>query len=120
MTVRSLIAAGFAIGLLAAASTASAQPKFEYGKQEEVKGVEWKASAQLNFILSTGNAQVTTLGASGNVSRKEGNNKVLLEANGAYARSRIRTATDLNASGNIDSNAELGGTTQTSPKLVLA
>ena len=50
------------LALATTATTAAAQtdPKFEYGKAEEVKAVEWKVSAQAGLILTTGNSRTTT------------------------------------------------------------
>src|SRR5262249_34859043 len=84
------------------AATASAQePKFEYGKKEEVKEVEWKATASAGVIATTGNSRTVTLSGSALISRKDGDNKIALEAAGAYARSDILVFTDADMSGTI-------------------
>jgi len=99
-------AAAAAIGLSAGTARADEKtPKFEFGKAEElkeVKKVEWKASAQAGVILTTGNSRTTTGAAGATASRKEGNNKLSLEATGAYARSSILIAVDGNADGVIE------------------
>jgi hypothetical protein len=79
--------AGFVALLSAAPAHAQKDPKFDYGKQEEVKTVEWKAQAKGGFAMTTGNSQTTNGTLTANVSRKEGNNKLALEAGAAYGRS---------------------------------
>jgi len=93
---------------------AQGDPDFKFGEKpkEEVKDVEWKASAQAGLILTTGNSQTTTLSAAAKGSRKAGFNKLELEAGGAFARSTIRIAADENANGTIDDN-EINNVTQT-------
>ncbi len=74
-------------------------PAFEYGKHDDVKDVkkvEWKVSAQAGLLLTTGNSRSTTTSGSLTASRKEGNNKFQLDVNGAFARSTIIIATDVN------------------------
>jgi len=79
--------------LFAAPAAAQKDPRFEYGKVEEVKNVEWKAQVKGGVVLTMGNSQTkaVTLGAS--VSRKEGNNRLTLEAVGAYGESNVLTPT---------------------------
>ena len=95
---RNLISLFASSALLLGVQTASAgdpkDPKFEYGKQEEVKKAEWKASAQAGVISTTGNSRATSGGAGAKASRKAGNNKLSMEAMGAYARSSILIAVD--------------------------
>ena len=74
----------------------AADPKFEYGKPEEVKAVEWKAQARGGIISSTGNAQQITGSAAFSVSRKEAANKLALDGSIAYARSQILSVNDAN------------------------
>src|SRR5262245_5778784 len=76
-------------------------PKWEYGKQVEVKQVEWKASAQLGFLINTGNANSISWSAGGLFSRNDGWNKLSLEVGGSYAKSTILVGTDTNADGAI-------------------
>ncbi len=93
--------------LLWVAPAAAQEPKFEYGKADEVKdvkAVEWKASAQAGLIYTTGNSRVTTFAAGANASRKAGNNKFSAEAGAAYARSNIIIGSDLNGSGGLSRN----------------
>ena len=79
--------------MLLASSTALAQgsPKFDFAKPEEVKTVEWKAQVKGGFVLTTGNSQTKsgTFGAA--ASRKEGNNRLALEAAAAYGQSNVIT-----------------------------
>jgi hypothetical protein len=92
---RSVHAALAALSLLLVARTAAAQgnPKFEYGKAEEVKAVEWKAQAKGGGLLTRGNSETINGNLGLSVSRKEGFNKVAFEAGVAYGRSRVITAT---------------------------
>jgi hypothetical protein len=83
------------VALLAAAPAyAQKDPKFDFGKQEEVKTVEWKAQAKGGFSMTTGNSQTTNGTVTASVSRKEGNNKLALEAGAAYGRSSVYSAQD--------------------------
>ena len=95
-------AAAAAVVCFAAAGPASAQPKYEYGTKEEVKEVEYKASAQAGFILTRGNSETVTLSGGAKASRKDGANRLALEVNGAFARSTLLIAND------ADGNGELG------------
>lgn len=85
------------LGLTAlfAAAPAHAQkdPKFDFGKLEEVKVVEWKAQAKGGIAMTTGNSQTTNGTVAASVSRKEGNNKLALEGGAGYGRSNNRIAT---------------------------
>jgi putative salt-induced outer membrane protein YdiY len=67
--------------------------KFDFGKPEEVKAVEWKAQAKGGFLMTSGNSSTTNGTGSVTASRKEGNNKFALEANLAYGKSRVFDAT---------------------------
>jgi hypothetical protein len=72
-------------------------PKFEFGKQEEVKdvrAVEWKAAAQAGLIFTSGNSNTQTFSAGATASRKEGDNKLSLDVSAAYGKSEIRVAVD--------------------------
>jgi hypothetical protein len=91
-----LIASATALTMTAAtAGTASAQnPSFTFGKPEEVKEVEWSASAEAGLIFTTGNSETTTFTGAAKASRKEGNNKFEGEASGTFARSEILIAAD--------------------------
>ena len=83
-----LIAA--AVVAVSATAQAQANPKFEYGKAEEVKAVEWKAQAKGGYLLTSGNSQTQGGTFTASASRKEGNNKLALEAGAAYGRSSNR------------------------------
>jgi hypothetical protein len=80
------ISVGFVALLASASAHAQKDPKFDFGKQEEVKVVEWKAMAKGGFAMTTGNSQTTVGTVTANVSRKEGNNKLALEGGAAYGR----------------------------------
>jgi hypothetical protein len=100
----------FAASLAALPVSRADDPKFEYGKHDEVKDVkdvEWKAAAEAGFVLTTGNSETTNMTGGFKVSRKTGANKLALEASGAYASSAVRTLMDRNGNGLIDSDAEI-------------
>src|SRR5262245_9851253 len=99
--IRSLAAVSVAVALSATTALAQTTPKFEYGKQEEVKEVEGKASAQAGFILDTGNARSTALSGSLTASRRSGDNKLSADVAGAYARSEVRSFVDSNMNGTV-------------------
>lgn len=72
-------------------------PKFEFGKQEEVKDVqsaEWKASAQAGLISTSGNSKTFAVSGGAKASRKSKDNKFLVEAGGTYARARAYKVVD--------------------------
>ena len=89
---------------------ASADPKFEYGKSEDVKDVkdvEWHATAEAGLVLTTGNSDTTAATGGLKVSRKKRENKVSFEASGAYAKSGVRVLLDRNGNGLIDNQSEI-------------
>lgn len=100
------------------ASTAWAQnPKFEYGKSEElkdVKGVEWNASAELGVVFTTGNSETTTIAGGAKFARKAGDNKFSGEVSGAFAQTGTRVIDDQNGNGLIDNESEIRTETTTS------
>ncbi len=57
----SALSISIALVALLASAPAHAQkdPKFDFGKPEEVKVVEWKAQAKGGFAMATGNSQTT-------------------------------------------------------------
>jgi hypothetical protein len=103
------------VAALGVSATASAQT-FSYGTREDVKEVEWKASAEAGLIVTTGNARTTTGSAAARASRKDGDNKFEAEAGGTYARSTIRVANDLDMNGTVDSEDEIADQGTTSAK----
>lgn len=82
---------------------AAGEPKFEYRAppDDAISGIEWKASAQAGLILTTGNSRTTTIAGGAKASRKSGKNKLELEATGAFARSSLFLASDVNGDGAI-------------------
>jgi putative salt-induced outer membrane protein len=106
------------VAALLCASTSIAfadDPKFQYGKAEEVakvKGTEYEASAEAGIVFTTGNSETTTITAGAKASRKTGKNKLSAEGSITYARSGIRVIDDLNGNGMIDNTDEI--TTETS------
>lgn len=92
------------------AGPALADPKFEYGKAEEVKdvkGTEWNASAEAGVVFTTGNSETITATGGLKAARKEGNNKLSIEASAAYAKSGIRVLDDQNGNMLIDNEGEI-------------
>ncbi|MDB4957761.1 MAG: hypothetical protein JWO36_5330 [Myxococcales bacterium] len=88
-------------------------PKFEYGKAEEVKdvkAVEWLATAEAGLVLTTGNSDTTAATGGLKVSRKERANKVSFEASGVYAKQGLRILLDKNGNGLIDDPSEIVST----------
>jgi hypothetical protein len=81
---------------------AYADPKWTYGKFEELKQVEWKASVQGGLVLNTGNANTLAFTVAASGSRHDGKNRIQLDAGGTYARSTVVSASDLNMSSRID------------------
>ena len=82
-------------------------PKFTYGKPEDVKEVEWKAQAKAGLVLTTGNSENTNFTIGTSLSRKEKANKLSFDAGAAYAKSSIFILQDLNGNGTIDNRMEL-------------
>lgn len=118
-----LVYAG-AIGLLAiSAPDAAAQPnpKFEFGKAEEVekvKDVEWTATAEAGVVFTTGNSETTTISAGAKASRKTGKNKLSLEGSLTFARSSVRVIEDGNGNGTIDDDSEIGTLSTTTAETI--
>jgi len=94
---------GMAASLLAATAAAQPNPKFEGGKKDdkEAKAVEWKASVQGGLVFTTGNSRNTTFSGGATASRKQGYNKLSLEAAAAYTRTGTRAFVDADDSGTI-------------------
>ncbi len=107
-------------GLLGAAAPAYAgDPKFEYGKSEElkdVKDVEWNATAEVGVVFTTGNSETTTITGAAKAARKAGDNKFSAELSGAFAQTGVRQLDDLNGNGLIDNEGEIDTVTTTSSK----
>jgi hypothetical protein len=98
------------VALLIFAAAPAAAQKFEYGKYDDVKDVkqvEWKATAELGLVFTTGNSESVSAAGGLKVSRKTGKNMLTLEASGAYAKSGLWLLNDLNGNGTIDSNEEI-------------
>lgn len=103
---------GLATALICAATTAAfaQNPKFEFGKAEEVekvKGTEYTASAEAGVVFTTGNSETTTITAGAKASRKTGKNKLSAEGSITYARSAVRVIDDLNGNAMIDNTDEI-------------
>jgi hypothetical protein len=90
--------------------TASADPKFEYGKAEEVakvKDVEYNASAEAGVVFTTGNSETTTATGGIKAARKTGKNKLSIEGQVTYAKSAVRVLSDNNGNGLVDDTSEI-------------
>jgi hypothetical protein len=109
MTPRLTCGLALALSLSAAAAHAD-DPKFDYGKADELKDVkkpEWTATAEAGLVLTAGTAETTTATGGLKLSRKEGDNKFAFEASGAYAKSSLRVLNDKNGNGLIDNDTEI-------------
>jgi hypothetical protein len=107
---------GAASLVLAGSATAFADPKFEYGKADEVakvKGTEWNATAEAGIVFTTGNSETTTATGGLKAVRKTGKNKLALDASVTYAKSGLRVLGDLNGNGMIDNETEITTVTST-------
>src|SRR6185312_6004425 len=96
--------------VLCARSAHADDPKFEYGKHDDVKdvkGIDWTAAAEAGLVLTTGNSETTTATGGLHLSRKTGSNRVMFDASGAYAKSGLRVIEDLNGNGMIDNANEI-------------
>ena len=90
--------------------TASADPKFEYGKAEEVakvKDVEYNASAEAGIVFTTGNSETITATGGIKAARKTGQNKIALDGSLTYAKSGVRVLDDNNGNGMVDDVTEI-------------
>lgn len=95
---------------LAASTPALAEPKFEYGKADEVakvEGVEWNAAAEAGVVFTTGNSETTTATAGLKAARKTGKNKLAFDGSLTYARSAVRVMNDTNGDGLIGDYDEI-------------
>src|SRR5262245_37724433 len=101
----------FAFSLVMWARPARAgDPKFEFGKRDDlkdVKEVEWAAAAEAGVVFTAGNSETRTVTAGLKASRKDGDNKLSLEGSVAYARAAIRQLADNNGNGLIDDASEI-------------
>ena len=100
----------FAAILLTAGPALADDPKFEYGKADDVKDVKvpvWTGTAEFGLLFTTGNAETTSISGGFHTSRKAGDNKLALDATGAYAKSGVAVLNDLNGNGLIDNQNEI-------------
>jgi hypothetical protein len=102
--------------MLSGIARAQTNPTFTYGKPDETKvdatkppppAVEWKAQAKGGLMVTSGNSQTTNGTFAISASRREGNNRLALDAAAAFGRSDLITpvynTTDPNAANEIDS-----------------
>ncbi len=103
--------------VLFAGSARADDPKWEEAKKDDksTKEVEWKAAAQAGLIITTGNSETTTISGGINASRKAGFNKFQIATSGAFARSSLYIASDVNGDGAI-SAGEIQRPTQTTTR----
>ncbi len=99
-----------ALCLTALGGEALADPKFEYGKSDEVakvKGTEYNASAEAGIVFTTGNSETTTATAGVKAARKTGENKIAFDGSLTYAKSGVRVLADNNGNGLVDDASEI-------------
>ncbi len=113
----------FVVVALALSGTARAQsnPTFTFGKPEETKVdptkppppvVEWKAQVKGGLMVTGGNSQTTNGSFAASVSRRQGNNKLAIDASAAFGRSDVITPVyDATNSSQIDSLTRTSVTT---------
>ena len=93
-----------AAAFISIAGTARADdPKFDFGKREEIaKLPPWAASVQAGFGMTTGNAQAVNFSGAGNVGyRFSPDDRLVFDAGVAFQRSTVQSAVDANADGSI-------------------
>ena len=99
-----------ALCLTALGGEAIADPKFDYGKADEVakvKGTEYNASAEAGIVFTTGNSETITATAGLKAARKTGKNKLAFEGSLTYAKSGVRVLADTNGNGLVDDASEI-------------
>ncbi len=94
MRAGTALLAAVALHGVAAAQALPPPPTFVFWKKEEAKLAEWKAMAQAGLAATTGNSQAISLSLNAAVSRRAGDNKISVEAGGAFARSRVYVASE--------------------------
>jgi len=128
--MKTFVVALCAVPALTASAGADApkDPKFEFGKAEEVekvKDVEWDAQAEGGLVFTTGNSETTTLAAGLKAARKTGQNKLALEGGITYARSSLLILRDDptlpgQVDGQVDGPSEIATDTQTTAETMAA
>ena len=96
--------------VLNGAQAFAGDPKFEFGKVDEVekvKEVEYNASAEAGVVFTTGNSETTTASVGFKAARKKNDNKLAVEGSMTYAKAGIRTLNDTNGNGTIDDATEI-------------
>jgi hypothetical protein len=109
-TMRMFVAMIVGIAACALVAREARAQKFEYGKYDDVKHVktvEWKATAEAGVVFTTGSSETLTATGGLKASRKTGNNKLELEASGAYAKAGLRVIVDRNGNGMIHNDSEI-------------
>src|SRR5262249_21021127 len=104
------LAAAATLALEAPARAQAPVVKQEFAKQEEVKEVVWKVDGQLGTLFTYGNSNVFNISGGLKASRNDGKNRLLIEALGAYGRTKLPT--DINSNGFLDNTNEIDGVWQ--------
>jgi hypothetical protein len=102
----------FVAAVLAATAGGAAadDPKFDYGKKDDVKdvkGPEWHATGEAGAVFTSGNSNTTTMTGGVHADRKDGDNKLTLDASATYVKTAVRVIDDLNGNGLIDNQQEI-------------
>jgi len=104
VVLRAAVSIAGLIALIPGSASGQPNPTFTYGTPEEAAAVEWAASGEAGVLYTTGNSRTTTFTGSAKASRKAGNNKLEVEATGAFARSTVRIAVESNDDGVISAD----------------
>src|SRR5512137_2643955 len=98
-----LIATLAAVCQLVPAVARAEDPKFAYGKREDVaKLPPWSAAVQAGFGMTTGNAEAINLSGAGNVGyRFSPDDLLVFDAGVAFQRSTVQSAVDTSGDGTI-------------------
>lgn len=106
--------AAAAAACLAVTAARAEEPKFAYGKRDEVaKAPPWVASVTFGLGAATGNSQTLNLSGAASVAHNfDAQNRLTLDASGAFGRSTLTTAADTSGDGSISPD-EVYSITQT-------
>lgn len=76
-------------------------PAFEFGEKAEVEAPAWAGTAGAGLIINSGNSNVIAFSGNFATSYTSGQSVFALEATGAYARTQLLTASDINGDGKL-------------------
>jgi len=101
--VRILAALAVIVAFLPSAGTLADDPKFAFGKKDELaKLPPWAAAVTLGFGMTTGNAQAVNLSGAGSVSHRfDATDMLAFDGTVAFQRSTVQSAVDTNHDGVI-------------------